>query len=938
MISTAPFNAKDRLRRTKSSRSIRRTRQPSVLQPESFDSETVRHHATAAATHAMLRSSERSSVDLKSSYDRLGGPSSVAVPQRHRPSSLRYTDDSSSIDNGSSIAYASYSRQSDADSVENQDHYQAVSAALPPISEFQGLDGMNSELPSSYRRLRKAKSMFSTRQRHSYTSYAVSPDNHAAAYGGQSDTSRSYGTLRRSMSFLRGGSQPSRVVRHAKSQDAAIQLARSQFLRNSDDQGIQQRHSSLFATRPRREHKPFRKTFRTVSEPGLDAAGIPSWLEQSKSNGGFHGKARSLSLSIKSGLKRLLGLSKPPKEGQTQAPGLSSPRSSWDNRASTGSVTDTDYHLDSRKSYSLDNSAGCGQPPTIRSIQSSESICTSNSRVTSWTDSTAANTIATRKAGDRLSIIQENENLNWQLPQLTPNNSPNRPSPMNVRSNALRPHGSVDSQRLYSALMKRIRRDNMEQPDEQIVLGAVKEHHPIPERANSVYSHRSKRTIRRVPSEESINSPRSYATANGNTPTVRRQPSRMSKMYREDGSASTPRQGGSYRRRQSQGQSQVLPGKRSRYSLAQENNNPDHSSPGGETARQAYDRGKDLDDDAESVVLGNSKEEPDSPSVYSRTTGGHTPTSKSHDADLDSLKSEEEPGTATIFESRRTPYSSPRKAARSSSSISIATTQPSADWQQWVNSQMARIEELTPIRDHYREDTQIHDSEEDSIFSAVSINSTTPKNSQDLSKDLRRQPSVSSKISGRSNFSRPFNRSPSVRTIVSPLKIPASATVLSSSISTTSPTRNTAVSTGGQSLSVPGNLEDSPSLSPMRMRSNNTLQFPESPTPKRGAAATQQRKWAHEQYRRYSYRRPPVGQDAKAVQYRSIRGSRDNKRVTNENIRNEEGGDGTTEEYKKPQNIHSTISSKRMVEMFLSSRRRQMGSEASDSTTDTAFI
>jgi hypothetical protein len=63
----------------------------------------------------------------------------------------------------------------------------------------------------------------------------------------------------------------------------------------------------------------------------------------------------------------------------------------------------------------------------------------------------------------------------------------------------------------------------------------------------------------------------------------------------------------------------------------------------------------------------------------------------------------------------------------------------------------------------------------------------------------------------------------------------------------------------------------------------------------------------------------------------------------NENTRQGEEHDEMMDEYHKLQDIHSTISSKCMVDMFLNSRRRQMGmgtpaNENDAPTTDEAFI
>lgn len=899
MFPAGPVHARDQLRRAKSSRSIGRN-QSSDPSPGTLDSEVDKFHAArAAAKHAMLGTSPMHS---RRSYDCSGGPRNVAVPHRHYPSSIRHVDD-----------FNHASSASDADSIE--DHSQPPPVPLPPISEFGGLDGRKSSIPSSYRRLRKSRSMFSSRLRHSQIPYATPSDHDGTSEHGPPHTQRKYGTLRRSMSFFRSGSQ-SRNLRHAKSHDAAIQLAREQFKASSNDQGTERRSSSLL---PRREYKPFRKTFRAVSDSGPDAASMPPWLEHSRS-ANLHNKARSLSHSIKSGVKRLLRFSKPP-----ETHGLSNPRFSWDsnNGHSAGSTTGTDYPIDDGETHPAspyDSAHLNNRQSTIHSAKSSESLGASNSRVTSWADSTAASTVANRNAGSRLSMIQEHGNTGGNNSQLTPNNSPHYSS--HARSNAHRWSRPYDSQRVYSALVKRIENEKERNPDEEITFGTVKEHHPIPERAGSTYSHRSKRTLRRVPSDESAYSPKSFATAKANTPTVRHQSSRMSTLHREGSDVPNPYQNGN----DTEGHGYILPGKKPRNSLARDSSQ--YSGLGGRLAKQPFIREGTADTYAEGVIgnLENSNEGPDSPSVYSRTTSCNTPID---DVIAESFVPKEEPGTATIFESERSPYKSPRKAARLPSAATCSL--PSGDWQQWVNSQMERIEEVTPTRrEHYRENAQMHGDEEDSMISAISTNLAQPEGNEYTSGGLNRKLSTISRVSARNNFSRPFNRSPSVRTVVSPVRFEAAPTSLI-------PDRTAGVGPAGSSFRIPAAFDNSPTPSPTRTGFDNTFPLPESPTPNREAATTQ-RLWANEPPKRFSSRRPPVAEDAKAAQLRSIRASRSNARSTNENVRNENRGSdsGVTKENSRPQDSHSSVSSKLMVENFLNSRRQQMNSE--NNKPNSAFI
>ncbi|BCR85854.1 uncharacterized protein ACHE_21312S [Aspergillus chevalieri] len=823
------LSARDRLRRTKSTRSIRRTRQPS-FSSEPFDPDLARSQAMAAATQAMRRSNNRSSMDYRRSYDRLGGPENVAVPSRRR-----LTETASPMDEPSpNLSMACY--------MENQDTYPA---ALPPINEFGGLDGRMASQPSSYRKLRKAKSMFSTRQRAAPVPYGgISSEQYSspvASQEGSADNARPHGTLRRSMSFLKGGSQRTRSIRHAKSQDVAIQLARTQF--------AQGRKPSLTTLRPRKEQKPFRKSFRNPSESITETGGTPV-SERSKNGGAIHGKARSLSSSIKKGLKRVLGLSKPAEE-QSQAPESPVVQNQWNYaHSSTPSSANQDYVPDSDYSYfnsPEERFVSPARPPTLRSSRSSESLATSRSRVTSWADSTVPNTVTTKRAGDMnsLSIIDENG---------TPGGRSRAGSP--------RPNTSIEGQRLYSALMKHIGRTQAEVPDEQIVLGRVKEHRPIPERTSSLRKCRSKQTIRQIPSDESLHSRLSYATANGGAITPQRLRPRQPKCHVQHGS---------------------------RYSQNKEVDRPDDTS---SVRRQPlgslYEAGEDSDG-AGSVIVDRSKNvDADSPSIYSRTTSGDSPTRNDQAAGR-IVEAKEEPGMAMVYESQRTVYRSPKRAARSGST---ATVQPSADWQKWMNSQIARIEH-TPTREHYREDAQIHDDDETDEINALtrgmgSGSDTVKRFNPTISLSDTGEFSINMNAPATNNFSRPFSRSSSVRS--------------------TTKSQN-------QYAADHRDLECGSSLS---LRTSSRHQTPESPTPKRNTTESPQQRMATRQYRRYQTSRMPMGRDAKSVPFRSIRDQRGYGPVTDEN--------------------HSPISSKKMVDSFLDSRRRPIEMEMPGDDGTGAFI
>ncbi|KAB8235982.1 uncharacterized protein BDW43DRAFT_298564 [Aspergillus alliaceus] len=765
MFPAMSLSATDRLRRTKSSRSIRRSHQTS-FSGEPFDPEIAKQHATVAASLAMQRSTERSSTDSQRSYDRLGGPGSMAVPQRHRPSG-----DTESSKTGS-IVTVSRSQLSTARVSENNNNDQLSAAALPPISEFGGLDGRRSSLPSSYRRLRKSRSMFATGQRYSRISYGV----------------------------------PSRLHGYATMDS----------------------YRNLMA----------------------------------------QGRTRSLSSSIKRGIKRVFGLSKSVAENshiqtspvdQKQCPTLPT-ISNKDGDCSAGN---------DHNAVCPERLADSSHPQTLRNTPSSESLATSRSRVTSWADSTVANTIVMRKAGDQshLDIIDERD-LRPNLSLLTPSNSPREECSSISEPDV--PERSIDGQR-----------QSRTQDTEEIVLGQVREHRAVPMRASSLHPHSSRQTIRRVPSNGSITSPGSYATAPGGMLTPQKRPAVLS--------------------------IQNAPEDDSRDIFGTERQGVDTSS---------------------------------SPSIYSRTTSGNSPATQNRKSEVRSPEPRDEPGVATIYESQRSAYSSPKRNVRLPPSEIQARA--SADWQQWMQSQMARIENLTPTREHYREHAQIYDHAANVPRPRRFLSREKQADSGTLASEMDNaghdglfsSGELTCKIGTESNFSRPFSRSPSIRTLVTVSKEHPSSAAASFSIPI-----SVSPNTGDQSSSVDRTRVrvDQNTLSPMQYRPINRPWMPDSPTPKRGAREMSQRLTLSGKCGRSSAKWSPA-QDIRVAPIRSGR-HRDSIRLTNENLRTNNGHGNSKEPYILSQDSYTPISSKRMVEMFLSSRRQQMGTEMSDdSAPDGAFL
>ncbi|CAI7578161.1 unnamed protein product [Penicillium palitans] len=854
-----------------STRSIRKPRRPTPEIPDV----AMQHATAAAAASRAMRSSQSSSQESKGSYERLGGPGNFAIPRRRPGSSLRDTDDSS-VSQGDLPKVPKPRQSKEITGVSTRAYCFDDPAALPPITELDGLDGRDSSVPSSYRRLRKAKSMFSTRQRTSQTPYGVP----ALPCGDPLDPERSPGfqlprTMRRSMSFLRGSYQSTQASPTAKGHDAAIQLARSQFAQDPNGRGVQTRRSS-FLLRRKKEHRPFRKSFRATSEGGVDT-------------GRSH--------------RRVFGFSKlvdqqPTPHGTTngaEAP-MVTPIGKSKEECSPHKLTATEDGIDSNYFQSMPQSP------------SRDSLCTSTSRVTSWADSTMPNTVTTRKPGHRqsLSLIREDGGLDQQMPRTPVMDDTQNQSPLGVRAN---PHqiSIVDSQDLYTALMKQMAHDSMSDPNEEMVFGNVPQHRVIPERTNSVYSQHGRRSIRHVPSLESSTSPGSFATALG-------------------GDQSSPRK---YPR--SARSMQVSRGMPSQMKAQHMNAVSGKMSP-----QSSYALSEESDEDSGSVIVSRlraSKRDIVSPSVYSRTTSGNTPTR----TDNANMGVHDEPGTATIFTQQRAKYSSPKRANRVSSATSHVN--PSADWQQWMSSQIERIEQASPTREHIREDAQYQDDDEylTSIARRAPVAVSAPASATllkvpDSQNITDRKASSENKVPSQSNFSRPLIQASEMRTIV-PLQTTRSENIVQAHANSlamdTAPAPKSGENVSPNPVPVACNQEPSP----IRLRSGN-MQPPESPTPK-GVRA--KRSWTKEQQRRYSVRRAPIAQDSRVNYFRSMRTQRDN-RANNENARQQDQYTDMMENYHQIQDLHSTISSKRMVDLFLDSRRRQMGEVTDNDTTTEAFL
>lgn len=286
-----------RIRRAKSAPSVQKRRQlPST--PTPLDSEIARHHATAAASLAMTQARDRMAHVSPQKTARSSNEETTAVPStrtfRRRPSITSLTREH----NPNAISHTFAPTQAIYESGKEK----SSPADLSSVREFQGFS-FEEELsaPSSYRRLRKSRSMFSTRSMRNLRNAGIPLNRSEEAESpslraSMESTTEPHRSLRKSLSFFNGASQS---IRRMRSHGAIS--TRRQHLSKFEDEPPVPPLPALSDERPVR--KPLRTTVRTLRELSPDEGVLPA-----STSGRFHCKARSFSITIKKRLKRVFGI------------------------------------------------------------------------------------------------------------------------------------------------------------------------------------------------------------------------------------------------------------------------------------------------------------------------------------------------------------------------------------------------------------------------------------------------------------------------------------------------------------------------------------------------------------------------------------------------------------------------------------------------------
>ncbi|KAL8690117.1 MAG: hypothetical protein Q9218_004366 [Villophora microphyllina] len=440
MLSRGNSEASARLRRAKSSAAIKTQR--SYLESRIPDPLLGKEQALAAAHHAFGRasgsevssrpSSEAALQSRPGPYEplltrsksiRFAGP--AALPRRELPITMR----------AAPAAHHIYDSRRQSLHPKLRRHHSFVHGddsamtALPAHAE--DVETQVASQPSSFRRLRKSRSMFIPQGTslfpapRSWSSQKRTPTDVTI---NNPDQQRVHSTSRmgQSFSFLRPNTErgPPTAASSKAPQSEAVGLARDQYIRQLEQQRTGQQLALEDTATRRRPQKVFRKSVRTSSGASHDSAADPTTSPRGKriERKGIGGRARDLSSSFKHRLKRVFNR---PTETESTFPAqqLHATRQHFDDAAKSDSPqTSQPQPADSLYDITPDRGSP-RQRDVLHILRKRASLVGSfksshgdgdadndKSRVTSWADSTAANTVAIRQESGRkrLSIIREN--------------------------------------------------------------------------------------------------------------------------------------------------------------------------------------------------------------------------------------------------------------------------------------------------------------------------------------------------------------------------------------------------------------------------------------------------------------------------------------------------------------------------------------------------
>lgn len=752
MLSYGTSSASNRLRRAKSSSSTQ-TVHYIPIESKAIDPAIARQDALAAASLAFERASERATVsqeikDRSKCQILTLAPSADDAHHLGRKQSVRFTGPTAVLTRDpitvrvapDQIPKLGFPKEviNTSQATDEVTAYQTENnlKRLPNLEEHYPGNRVSS-VPSSYRKLRKARSMFNPRG-HRPVIFTNGTPKKASQVNRQllhSPVPR----LRRSFSFLRGDSDnlTSNADQNAI-QDTAIQIARDRYLHQLELQRLKEEPSYLALSKHHKPQKAFRKTVRTSS---INSSGSAIGSAVPPNSGpigkkGFGHKARGFSLSLKNKLKRVFNR---PSDTEPVFPvqQVDASRPHFGDYMSTFSGVDQQYHsiplpdceiirkVSSRGSLCLDVPVvldKTSHPGSIRSARSDDEISNGKSRVTSWTNSTAANTMTSNQLIEkkRLSIIQENGGPHQPSSSMRHYGDLGDIFHQPIRSNHTNSGAGsvVDSQRIYSALQRRIdenkRMANLEESDygteveanktgiqpsstERIALRSCATDNTSTDSLGNAHGMRVPKSIvfRPSPTTTGYGADRAKEGCSGQT---------SQKKLLDMQIGLTPQQMAERNESGNQSPKRPLRELKSTFFPSSMRIERSNTSP----YRRAMNTSSEDEDGGEIGIKESCNvESENSPfyqitpngararsvtgteSIYSRTSSGNTPKPDTSSLSLAMSAGSREPGSAVIITTRARKYKQSLSTFGQQSSSSV---RPSGDWQKWMASQVDKLE------------------------------------------------------------------------------------------------------------------------------------------------------------------------------------------------------------------------------------------------------
>ena len=739
MRSRTPSNASSRLQHSKSVPSVGR---PQLKHAKSFNTSELAHReALTAAELAFERARARyvaaNGFECRSATNAAHPALGSYTPQLGKKQSVRFTGT-----NAVKLRELPNTRREVSD-------YQEPSDLKDKSLRPEYVETVVASEPSSYRRLRKAKSMFSPSKPPSdfftggtHTSRGHFKHESMRSSDGHNDPPRLPDRrLRRSFSFLRGVTDRlSTANQQDTTNDAAIRIARDQYLRQLEEQRLKEQPSFFDLARKRKSPKGFRRTVRTSSTSSHGTAvhsPLPSVNQVKERSIGR--KARNVSQTLKRTLKRVFGRSLP------DVPKLPEQHLSA-TKAHYGEISDDESErhyppipspdigllrrVGSRQSIMRDltgyneNKALTG---SLRSLTTADENSNHQSRVTSWSNSTIANTVDMPQLVERkrLSIIKEDGGPHQPSSSVGRYVDPTDRYAVFRQPVRLDNAGPAAAQRVYSALQREIHKseqyatldDNEARTDSSSDQSSSRPPNGTLRRTSSGHISINGQSVTNsqtygIPLSNPIPFTSSPITTGDEAflrpnqgrfglqdyghryiePVERLTPQQIAhlnelelpspkKPLREVKSAFFPSESRIER-------CTTSPYRRAKYDSSEDPTDAyNHNAYASPNAWLAYPRIMAPVRDHSATM---------SESVYSRTEGEHSPRAIGSSASLPKTDSSGEPGTAVIITSR---LQSPGHFVPPSSPWRQASDQSSGEWKKWMASEVSFLENRVPEND-----------------------------------------------------------------------------------------------------------------------------------------------------------------------------------------------------------------------------------------------